>query len=365
MVLKERAPEIEVTALIDMDRARAEELARKIGVHPPIFSSLEEALREGDFSAVDIMLPHDLHEQAAIRALEAGKHVLLEKPIAVSLAACARIFAAAENAKEKARVVFMVGENAQYWPEIREAKRLIDSGVIGEVQTAVANFTYPFGEAQRKQVVNQWRSQLSKAGGGIVIDGGSHWLRPLRMWMGEVHSVVAATHYPRKEMEGESLCHAVLRFQSGKLAYYGANMASTHIALQPWWKITGTKGELWIESELKGRLLLVNSDYQDPAGKLMMEPQGYFASFGHQLFDFSQAVLHGKPLEAGPESALMDLYTIKALYSSAKNLRWEQVLPLNKKDLVSHAIFLPPPTRDGQATKKQPCNPAIGVRSKL
>ena len=93
------------------------------------FTSLDEALADGGFDAVDLMLPHHLHEDAAVRCFAAGKHVLLEKPMANDVAACARILAAAG----RAGTVFQVAENTQYWPEVLTAKRLLDEGAIGEV----------------------------------------------------------------------------------------------------------------------------------------------------------------------------------------------------------------------------------------
>lgn len=115
--INEHAPRIEVTAVIDLDSDKAEAYAKETGARP--FRTLDEALAKGDFDAVDILLPHDLHETAAIQCFEAGKHVLLEKPMAPELDACDRILDAAKTAG----TVFMVAENAQYWPEIVKAKR--------------------------------------------------------------------------------------------------------------------------------------------------------------------------------------------------------------------------------------------------
>ena len=70
------------------------------------------------------MLPHDLHEAAVLRCFEAGRHVLLEKPMAPTLDACERILAAARQAG----TVFMVAENAQYWPEVVRARDAIRAG---------------------------------------------------------------------------------------------------------------------------------------------------------------------------------------------------------------------------------------------
>lgn len=125
---------------------------------------------EGDFDAVDLMLPHDLHENAAIAAFRANKHVLLEKPIAMSLDACERIF---KEAKRR-NLIFMVGENAQYWPEVVKAQELIESGAIGEVLTAYANFSWALDEKFWIENPDQWRNKKSRAGGGLVIDPFGH-----------------------------------------------------------------------------------------------------------------------------------------------------------------------------------------------
>ncbi|MBT6148979.1 MAG: Gfo/Idh/MocA family oxidoreductase [Gemmatimonadetes bacterium] len=314
--IKEHAPRINVTAAVDLDAQKAKEYADETG--GTAYTSLEEALENGDFDAVDLMLPHDLHEQAAIQCFEAGKHVLLEKPMALELDACERILAAAKAAG----TVFMVAENAQYWPEIVKAAEVIESGAIGEIITARAAFTYEFDPVWFDEET-PWRYQKSRTGGGITIDGGSHWIRPLRMWMGEIDEVVGIIGHPLKQMEGESLTRALLRFQSGKTAVFDAMMIDTVFAPDPWWRITGTKGELTIDTGFEGALRLFDADHRE--GKLLMEPKGYPQSFGPELADFAAAVLDGKALTAGPEQSLGELRTAMAIYRSAASNNWEKV----------------------------------------
>ncbi|MBT7860399.1 MAG: Gfo/Idh/MocA family oxidoreductase [Gemmatimonadetes bacterium] len=314
--IKEHAPRINVTAAVDLDAQKAKEYADETG--GTAYTSLEEALENGDFDAVDLMLPHDLHEQAAIQCFEAGKHVLLEKPMALELDACERILAAAKAAG----TVFMVAENAQYWPEIVKAAEVIESGAIGEIITARAAFTYEFDPVWFDEET-PWRYQKSRTGGGITIDGGSHWIRPLRMWMGEIDEVVGIIGHPLKQMEGESLTRALLRFESGKTAVFDAMMIETVFAPDPWWRITGTKGELTIDTGFEGALRLFDADHRD--GKLLMEPKGYPQSFGPELADFAAAVLDGKALTAGPEQSLGELRTAMAIYRSAASNNWEKV----------------------------------------
>ncbi|MEE2994945.1 MAG: Gfo/Idh/MocA family oxidoreductase [Gemmatimonadota bacterium] len=315
--IKGHAPRIDVTTLVDLDENKSRSFAAETGGQP--FTSLDEALAEGDFDAVDIMLPHDLHEKVAIQCLEAGKHVLLEKPIALTLDACDRIFDAARQAPG----VFMVAENSQYWPEIIEAKKHIDAGAIGEIITARAAFVYAFDEHWFKEE-RPWRYEKGRTGGGIVIDGGAHWIRPLRMWMGELKEVVGVLGYPLAQMEGESLARALFRFESGKTAVFDAMMIDTTFAPEPWWRITGTKGELTINAGLDGADLWL-WDKDNPKGKKLFSSPGYLDSFGLELADFAAAILDGKPLAAGPEQALGELRTALALYRSVESGRWEQV----------------------------------------
>ena len=312
-----KAPRIQVTTLVDLDGAKVQAFAAETGGQA--FTSLDEALAKGDFDAVDILLPHDLHERIAIQCLRAGKHVLLEKPVAPTLDACDRIFAAAKEAPG----VFMVAENSQYWPEIVEAKKHIEAGTIGDIITARAAFVYAFDDYWFKEE-KPWRYEKGRTGGGITIDGGSHWIRPLRMWMGELQEVVGVLGYPLEQMEGESLTRALFRFESGKTAIFDAMMIDTTFAPDPWWRVTGTRGELTINAGLDGaELWLWDADHPD--GKMLFASAGYPESFGGELADFAAAVLDGKALAAGPEQALGELRAALAIYRSAESGRWEPV----------------------------------------
>ena len=94
--IQTEAPQIEVTTIVDTDSKQAAAMSAATGAQA--FDSLQQALAKGDFDAVDIMLPHHLHEEAATTAFAAGKHVVLEKPMAPTLDACDRIIAAAQAA---------------------------------------------------------------------------------------------------------------------------------------------------------------------------------------------------------------------------------------------------------------------------
>jgi UDP-N-acetyl-2-amino-2-deoxyglucuronate dehydrogenase len=308
-------PDIEITATVDIDRGRAAAVAAAYGARA--FASLDDALATDTFDAVDVMLPHDLHEAAAVQCFAAGKHVLLEKPMATTLDACERILAAAR----RAGTVFMLAENAQYWPEILLAREQIAGGAIGDVITAQAHLFFPpldaFYGGDRP-----WRMRKSRTGGGICIDTGSHYIRPLRMWMGEIDEVVAAMERPYAQMEGESLARALFRFRSGCVASYDLMIAAAPVASQHVFRITGTKGEIVIGLM---NVTLHNAAHANGLRVGGDVPQGYFLSYEGQFHDFAAAMLHGTPLAASAEFGVGELRTALAMQRSAETKRWEKV----------------------------------------
>lgn len=187
---------VEVTVLIDPERDRAEKLAELVvtggGTAPAIFESLDEAimaegvakLEDADnlplFEAVDVMLPHQLHVPITLQCFATKKHVLLEKPLASTLAGAESILAAADRAARNDGLVFMVAENSQYWPEVRATVDLIEGGAIGEILTAKAYFNMrkseavyaengKFRGANGEDSNKPWRYDLAVAGGGGLL----------------------------------------------------------------------------------------------------------------------------------------------------------------------------------------------------
>jgi predicted dehydrogenase len=262
------------------------------------------------------MLPHQLHEAHAITALAAGKHVLLEKPMAPTLAACDRILAAAARAEG----TFMVAENAQYWPEVLIAKRLIEEGAIGDLVTAQAQLFFPPMPAYYGGD-RPWRMERAATGGGIGIDTGSHYIRPLRMWFGEIEEVVAALGRPYERMEGESLVRALFRFRSERVASFGLLLTEAPIGRQDMFRISGTRGEILIGAGV----VLYDEDHR--RGRRVDEDvsQGYMLSYPGQFRNFARAALYGEALAAGPEESLGELRVALAMERSAASGRWEKV----------------------------------------
>ena len=206
-----------------------------------------------EFDAVLVMVPHRQHERLALDVLSAGKHLLLEKPMAPTVEACDRILAAAAGSG----TVFLVAENAQYWPEIVQTREIIESGTIGDVITARAwHCAAPMEEFHHE---GHWRLSLDEAGGGVAVDAGSHWLRPLRMWLGERSTWWRSPAGPMRPWRGVVVPGPVpLRFRGG--GQLRRPLSPGPVAPLPLFQVTGSRGRSSIDG--LGRVKLY--DGSDP-----------------------------------------------------------------------------------------------------
>ncbi|HYN26226.1 MAG TPA: flavin reductase [Pyrinomonadaceae bacterium] len=154
-------------------------LAHAVGAEA-YFIGLEQAVDDPRVQALTLALPHDLHRQAVELATAAGKHALVEKPIATTLAdADAMIWAA-----KRAGTILMVAEDMHFRPAVREASQRIERGDIGEPLYLLAHA----GGIRRP---SGWAAEKARMGGGVLIDIGVHYIRGLRLLLGEPDSVLA------------------------------------------------------------------------------------------------------------------------------------------------------------------------------
>jgi UDP-N-acetyl-2-amino-2-deoxyglucuronate dehydrogenase len=302
-----------VTACIDVDRARAERLAGKTG--GTAGSSIADATDIG-VDALAVLVPHHLHERVANDAFDAGLHVLLEKPMSPDLDACERLLARSASRLDR---VFMLAENAQYWPEVLLAKQHIDAGAIGDIVTARSWHNFPPPKEFYPEGAG-WRFDKAAAGGGVALDTGSHWMRPLRMILGEIDEVVATTGRLWPDMGGESMVRSLCRFQSGVVASFDVILATGAVGLQPHFHFTGTKGEI-VVSALGEVRLFDGSDWQGT----VVGTGNYMKSYDGVWVDFEAAVLDGKPLDADAAYSLGEVRAAHAIVRSAETKQWEKV----------------------------------------
>ena len=167
-----------------------------------------------------------------------------------------------------------------------EVQRLIADGAVGEVISARSwHCAPPLGDFYAG---GAWRLSAGSAGGGVAIDTGSHWFRPLRMWLGEVTEVLAVTGHPFAGMEGESLCRSLGRFDSGVVASFDVTLTPGAAALEPFFQVTGTKGELVVEA--LGEVVLWDGSPGTELTGTVVGRGNYMHSYGNQIRAFEAAV---------------------------------------------------------------------------
>jgi UDP-N-acetyl-2-amino-2-deoxyglucuronate dehydrogenase len=199
------------------------------------FDRLEDALADPGVTAMVIALPHDVQAEVAERALRAGKHVLLEKPIAIDVAAGERVVRAAE---ESGRVL-AVAEEYRLSPLVGAAHRAIKEGLLGHVTLVQVTAAGPHRPPQ------DWKNRRASMGGGVLIDVGVHYVDILRSWFGEPDLVWAA--YPphlNDRFEGEDSVLATLRFGGGPVASIALSWSSYRSPRAPQIEIIGERGSL-------------------------------------------------------------------------------------------------------------------------
>ena len=175
----------------DLDGEVARTTAEEFGA-AGFFDSYEKVLSDSDIEAVDLCLPHHLHASTTLSAFEAGKHVLLEKPIANSLAEADSIIKAAG----KSGLVLAVSENFRFEPGINRALEIMGRGDIGKpflIQIQEMSFGI---EVTSHMKACDWRRRKDTGGGGVLFDRGVHLMAIINQLGGKVQSVYAQTRCP-------------------------------------------------------------------------------------------------------------------------------------------------------------------------
>jgi UDP-N-acetylglucosamine 3-dehydrogenase len=206
-------PASEVVAIASRRAETASALAGEFGI-PVVHETWQELVTDPRVEAVDVCAPNHLHAEVAIAAARAGKHVLVEKPMALSLAEADAMTAAARDAG----VVLMVAHNLRLNPLYREVKRLVDAGAIGRPLSARGAFMHA-GPDEFWGATSDWFWDRARAGGGSLLDMGIHMVDLMRWIIGRpVVEVAAMTSRLLKPTPFDDNAIVLLRFEGGLIA---------------------------------------------------------------------------------------------------------------------------------------------------
>ncbi len=210
------ADKIKCVALCDVSADNLKKRSDQLGGVERQFSDWKAMLKEmGDqIDAVDICLPHHLHGPAIIDAAAAGKHILCEKPMCMSLKEADQI----ADAVKKSGVTYMSAHNQLFMPVVQEAKRMIEAGEIGRVLWLRSQDCFRAGGEGANPFKGSWRANLKTQGGGELIDTGYHPSYRLLYLAGAPAEKIQGTmgRYVQK-IEGEDTASVQVRFANGAI----------------------------------------------------------------------------------------------------------------------------------------------------
>ncbi|WP_288481182.1 Gfo/Idh/MocA family oxidoreductase [uncultured Deinococcus sp.] len=307
-----------VAALVTSEPDKGEAFALALGLTPDDVYTYEEfgRLRErSDVEAVYIVLPNSMHREYALRAAEAGKHVLCEKPLGVNAADAQAIV----DGCAQAGVQLMTAYRCQYTPEHWAARQAVQEGRLGKVKLLDSI------HVQVEDDPEVWRLRLGLAGGGPLPDVGIYSLNTVRFVLGqEPEWVFAAQHRPQDDprfTEVEESVSFMLGFGGGVIANcltsYGALKTSTL-------RVLGEEGSLLMDPAFpyQGVKLTIENE----AGRF--EPSfGSHDQFAREFDHFAQRVRSGQTPWTPGEEGVQDHIIMDAIYQSARS---GQVVQLKK-----------------------------------
>jgi predicted dehydrogenase len=290
-----------VTAVAARDRSRADEFASKHGI-PNVHDSYAALLADPAIDAIYNPLPNGLHAEWTIAALDAGKHVLCEKPFTANAREAEDVAAVAT----RAGLVVMEAFHYRYHPLARRMREIVESGELGEIRRVESALCFPLPK------FSDIRYQYDLAG-GATMDVGTYTVHTARLLGLEEPEVVSAQAKLRTP-DVDRAMRAELRFPSGHTGRITCSMWSTWF-IQTTARVTGARGEMRVINPTAPQLwhhMRVKSDGASRTEKFPRRP-----TYEYQLDAFCAAVLRGEPTLTPPADSIANMRVLDAIYVAA------------------------------------------------
>jgi predicted dehydrogenase len=299
----------QITGLVSGHRDKAERIAAEYGVPSSSiynYENFDEIVQNPAIDAVYVALPNSMHAEYTIRAAQAGKHVLCEKPMSTNVADAEAMIAACKTA----RVRLMIAYRCHYEPTNLKAIQLIRQGALGQVQAIESSFGFNISPGE-------WRLSKKLAGGGPLFDVGIYSLNACRYLTGEEPEHIAANasviDQDGRFNEVEENVSWTMKFPSGIVAScnttYGASM-------EGYYRVHGSKGWLEVDSAFVYEGLRLRADCA--GGHLdELNPARDPSHFQAEADHFSHCIQNGTEPQSPGEEGLRDMRFITQIYRSA------------------------------------------------
>jgi predicted dehydrogenase len=303
------ADNAEVVAVASRDRRRGEAFAGEAGI-PVVYDSYEALLADERVDAVYNPLPNHLHVPISVQAVEAGKHVLCEKPLGLSVADIQPLLrAAADHPQRVVMEAFMYRFHPQ-WIKVRE---LIEAGALGEIKAVHAEFTY--FNRDPDNVRNK-----PDIGGGGLLDIGCYCVSAARLAFGREPVRVMSLIDMDPQFNVDRHASGVLDFAPGTATFYCSMQTNPSQSV----KIFGEKASLLVENpfyrrEVPSRLFIRRNDHDETVSI------GHYDHYVEMIRAFSKAALEGQPAPTPLTDALANMKVLDGLFKSGETGSWVEV----------------------------------------
>jgi len=300
-----------VVAIASRSADKAHAAAGALGIERA-YDSYDALIADPDVEAIYNPLPNHLHLPWSIRAIQAGKHVLCEKPIGLSAAEAFELRSAALTAGVLVGEAFMVRTHPQWI----EARRLVESGRIGALQLVHGHFSYPRRDA------NDVRSRV-EYGGGALLDVGCYPIVIARWMFGSEPTAAVATIDRDPEFHVDRITSGLLRFESGIASFDcgGAMVAHQRVEL------FGDRGRMQLDVPFTPRAnepcrILIDDGTRSASAIVEIDGANQYTLQGDR---FSAAIRGVGEVPSSIDNAIANMAVIDALFRSAETRSWEDI----------------------------------------
>lgn len=325
---------LELSVVADPNDALAGHLARDFGF-PRTVSDWKDVIADPNVGIISVALPNFLHVEAVQAALAAGKHVLCEKPLALSAAEARRLYDQGKSTTVCAATVF----NYRRIPAVTEIKNMIAAGELGDIVNVLVQFQCEY--ASDPQLPHSWRYERGRAGPGALLDVGTHAIDTARYLCGDVVEVAGAVSTisikerfvaagntlghnrvelsaERRTVDNDDVMSALLRFESGAQGMFSASRVAIGMGNTLSFEVFGTKGSARFSNQQINRYQVARFDGsgQTPFSTVFNRPSspnvgtmlpvpfdgvsvGYAEVFGFMIHDFLTAIADKREVSSG------------------------------------------------------------------
>ena len=290
---------VELIAVASRDQARADDYAREWEI-PRAYGTYEALLADPDVEAVYISLPNTMHVEWSIKGLEAGKHVLCEKPLSRHPDEVAEAFDTAERTGLILSEAFMWRHN----PQAKRVKRLLDEGAIGELRLIRSSFSYSLYDEDNIRL----RTDLE---GGALMDVGCYTVSGSRLFGGEAVTAYAQAWYGPSGTDW--VFAGTLRFPHNVIALFDCGTAMPN---RDELEAIGSEGSLFLDDPWHGNAPVIELRRDGAVELIEIEPED---SYRLELENVSDAARGEAELLLGRDDAMGQARTLEALHESATN----------------------------------------------